>query len=145
MTLEMIFFQNELESSKMEFIPLMKTMTNLENENKLKETNLSVNFTIDYDLFPKIRARYGTSWLSDALELYTDRSKGNSTHKIYNDCLFETKPSWLMLERSELSDNPWEKVEKPNAETTSLVLWDVSQWNYSLGTKNGNKALPEQK
>jgi len=132
----------------MEFIPLMKTMTKLENENKLKERSLSVDFTIDYDSFPKIKARYGTRWLSNALELYTARSKGKKSYKIYNDCLFETKPSWLMLERSELSDNPWEKVEKSNENTTSLVLWDVSQWNSNLGKKtvisyyqNKNKQL----
>jgi len=126
----------------------MKTMTKLENENKLKERSLSVDFTIDYNSFPKIKARYGISWLSDALELYIARSKGKKSYKIYNDCLFETKPSWLMLERSELSDNPWEKVEKSNENTTSLVLWDVSQWNSNLGKKtvisyyqNKNKQL----
>ena len=123
----------------------------LQNENKLKEeTDLPLDFVIDYDSFPKIKARYGTRWLPDALKLYANRSKGiSSSYKRYNDCLFETKPSWLMLERSELSDNPWEKVEKSNENTTSLVLWDVSpQLTDALGKKttivyyqNKNKQL----
>lgn len=133
----------------MEFIPLMKTMTDLENENKLKEiTDLPVCININFDLFPKIKARYETDWLTRANNLYFKRGNIIPSHKIYNDCLFETKPSWLMLERSELSDNPWEKVEKSNENTTSLVLWDVSQWNSNLGKKtvisyyqNKNKQL----
>ena len=120
----------------------------LENENRIKETHLPVYITIYSDSFPKIKARYECGWLTRAKELCNKRTKGNPTHKIYNDCLFETKPSWLILERSELSDNPWEKVEKCNEYTRSLVLWDVSQWNYSLGKKtmtvyyqNKNKQL----
>lgn len=125
--------------------------TQLQNENKLKEeTDLPLDFVIDYSSFPKIKARYGTSWLPNALKLYANRSKGISySYKLYNDCLFETKPSWLILERSELSDNPWEKVEKPNEYTKKLVLWDVSpQLTDDLGKKttivyyqNKNKQL----
>lgn len=123
----------------------------LQNENRIKEEmDLPLDFVIDYSSFPKIKARYGTSWLPNALKLYANRVKGIShSYKLYNDCLFETKPSWLMLERSELSDNPWEKVEKPNKETRKLVLWDVSpQLTDALGKKtmtvyyqNKNKQL----
>ena len=124
---------------------------NLENENRRKEEmDLPLDFVIDYDQFPKIKARYGTSWLPNALKLYANRSKEirSYSYKLYNDCLFETKPSWLMLERSELSDNPWMKVEKPNENTKKLVLWDVSKLNSNLGKKtvisyyqNKNKQL----
>ncbi len=122
----------------------------LQNENRNREiTNLPACININYDSFSKIKARYGTRWLPNALRLYASRSKGkNYSYKLYNDCLFETKPSWLMLERSELSDNPWEKVEKSNEYTRKLVLWDVSRLNSDLGKKtvtayykNKNKQL----
>ena len=122
----------------------------LQNENRIKEqTDLPLDFVIDYDSFPKIKARYGTSWLPNALKLYANRSKGkNYSYKLYNDCLFETKPSWLMLERSELSDSPWTRVEAPSKDTCSLTLWDTSPLDSSLGTKtvttyykNKNKQL----
>lgn len=122
----------------------------LENENRMKEeTDLPLDFVIDYDSFPKIKARYGTSWLPNALKLYANRSKGNNhSYKLYNDCLFETKPSWLILDRSELSDNPWTRVEAPSKDTKSLTLWNTSPLDASLGTKtiisyyqNKNKQL----
>lgn len=122
----------------------------LQNENRLKEEmDLPLDFVINYASFPKIKARHGTSWLPNALKLYATRAKGkNHSYKLYNDCLFETKPSWLILERSELSDNPWEKVEQSNEHTKSLVLWDVSRLNEDLGKKtvtayyqNKNKQL----
>ena len=129
---------------------LFSIKVKLQNENRLKEEmDLPLDFTINYDSFPKIKARHGTSWLPNALKLYASRSKGkNCSYKLYNDCLFETKPSWLILERSELSDNPWEKVEQSNEHTKSLVLWDVSRLNENLGKKtvttyyqNKNKQL----
>ena len=112
----------------------------LQNENRLKEEmDLPLDFVINYDSFPKIKARYGTRWLPNALKLYASRSKGkNHSYKLYNDCLFETKPSWLMLDRSEFSDNPWEKVEKPNEETESLVLWAVDM---SVTSDLGKKTI----
>ena len=122
---------------------------NLENENRNRErTNLPVCVNINFDLYPKIKARYGTSWLTRANNLYFKRGNIVPTHKIYNDCLIETKPSWLMLERSELSDSPWEKVEAPSKDTRSLTLWDTSRLNNDLGKKtvdayyqNKNKQL----
>lgn len=133
----------------MEFAPLMVLMNNLENENKIKKaTELPVYIKIQSDSFPKIKSRYECSWLTRAKELCNERTKGKPTHKIYNDCLIETKPSWLMLERSELSDEPYVKVEAPSKDTTTLVLWDTSRWNLDLQKKtvevyyqNKNKQL----
>lgn len=120
----------------------------LQNENIHRITDLPACININFNLFPKIKARYGTRWLTQANNLYFKRGSVIPSHKIYNDCLIETKPSWLMLDRSELSDNPWEKVEKPNEYTKSLVLWDVSRLNSDLGKKtvtayyqNKNKQL----
>ena len=119
----------------MEFGRLFDLMTNLENQNKIKETKLPVYIRIHLDSFPKITSRYGGGWLIRAKELCNKRTNRNPTHKIYNDCLIETKPSWLMLERSELSDSPWMKVEMPSKDTRSLTLWDTSQLNHDLGKK----------
>ena len=132
----------------MEFGRLMVIKTNLEKENSITVSKLPIFISIYSNQFPKIKARYGTGWLYKAMKLCKERSNGKPTYKIYNDCLFETKPSWLILERSELSDNPWEKVDKSGKYTHLLTLWDTSRLTHDLGTKtvtayyqNKNKQL----
>ena len=122
----------------------------LQNENRLKEEmDLPLDFVINYDSFPKIKARYGTRWLPNALKLYANRSKGSPSFKVYNDCLIETKPSWLILNRNELSDGPWTKTDKSNEYTRELKLYNTDSitirthgiFEYSVYYENKNKKL----
>ncbi len=114
-------------------VRLSAVKRNLENENRIKEaTELPVYITILSDSFPKITSRYNCKWLIRAKKLCNERSKGKPTHKIYNDCLIETKPSWLILERSELSDDPWMKVDNSVKDRRSLTLWDTSRLTHDL-------------
>ena len=110
----------------MEFACCMTKATELENANKLLISKLPLFNDIDSSQFPRISSRYGEiEWFNEAKRLYNERSKGSSNYKIYNDCLIETKPSWLILNRNELSDNPWTKTDKSNEYTHELKLYDT--------------------
>lgn len=123
---ETVFFGINLVSA-MEFAGCMTKATELENVNKILISKLPVFIDIDSSQFPRISSRYGEiEWFNEAKQLYDERSKGSPSHKIYNDCLIETKPSWLILDRSELSDNPWTKIDKSNEYTHELKLYDTN-------------------
>ena len=132
----------------MEFGRRFDMKINLEKENSITVSKLPIFISIYSNQFPKIKARYGDGWLSKARKLCKERSNGKPTYKIYNDCLFETKPSWLMLDRKELSDTPWTKVDNNGEHTHSLMLWDTSRLTRDLGKnkvvsyyKNKNEEL----
>ena len=134
----------------MEFARCMAKATELESANKLLISKLPIFIHISRSQFSRILSRYGEiKWLNEAKRLYNERSKGCSNYKIYNDCLIETKPSWLILDRSELSDNPWTKTDKPNEYTRELKLYDATPGTirlhgsvqYSAYYENKNKQL----
>ena len=111
----------------MEFARCMAKATELESANKLLISKLPIFIHISSSQFPRISNRYGEiKWFNEAKRLYNKRSKGSLNYKIYNDCLIETKPSWLILDRSELSDNPWTKTDKSNEYTRELKLYDTN-------------------
>lgn len=124
----------------------------LENVNNTRISELSTFTDIDIDSsqFPRILSRYGEiEWFNEAKRLYDERSKGSPNYKIYNDCLIETKPSWLILNRNELSDDPWTKTDKSNEYTHELKLYDLNVETihyqgpvlYSVYYENKNKQL----
>ena len=146
---EAIFFGIDLVSA-MEFAHCMTKATELENANKILISKLPVFIDIDSSQFPRISSRYGEiECFNEAKRLYNKRSKGSLNYKIYNDCLIETKPSWLILDRSELSDNPWTKTDKPNEYTHELKLYNTNietiqtygSVEYSAYYENKNKHL----
>ena len=136
--------------SAMEFARCMAKATELESANKLLISKLPIFIHISSSKFPRISSRYGEiEWFNEAKRLYDERSKGSPNYKIYNDCLIETKPSWLILDRNELSDNPWTKTDKPNEYTRELKLYDATAGTirlhgsvqYSAYYENKNKQL----
>ena len=111
----------------MEFGRCMDKATELESANKLLISKLPIFIHINKSQFPRISSRYGEiKWFNEAKRLYNKRSKESSSYKVYNDCLIEAKPSWLILDRNELSDNPWTKTDKANEYTRELKLYDTT-------------------
>ena len=121
-----------------------------DNEIRISKLPILMDIDINSSQFPRISSRYGEiEWLNEAKRLYDERSKGSPNYKIYNDCLIETKPSWLILNRNELSDNPWTNIDKSNEYTHELKLYNTNvetihyqgPVQYSAYYENKNKHL----